>query len=430
MRNSIRLFPLVALTALTLAACDKNPVALRDPTVGDPFASALAAGGGSALPGVMDLGKLFPLNIIPGFPDLAVDCVGDSRFVAGVAFDRFHIYVAHGNFVNSCITRYDAATGAYMDQKVFRPDARGITWVPALQKLVVRTYGGTAGGQDVPAQQGRFFAIDYFAGTAVLLTNYDVQPCDIQGQPAVDPDGLGYWTNCGTSLEHHRMSDGALLSTIAGVTPFFPLTHPVIEGSGIVGLYSGAANQLAIYDTGTGASMGNVSTTSSNGCSGYGVGVKDLGGGKGALLGIDLDCTNARIETIGNQTAHGLLTTYPATPITSHIILCKDAASPAGSYGFAITASGIIGGDNVQVSATLSPGQCRIVFSRTAFSNITATLQITEVAPGGTVVQSITRTQLGTTTVFSGPSPTVTVSANSSHGGVVTYKNIVSVPIG
>jgi len=83
------------------------------------------------------------------------------------------------------------------------------------------------------------------------------------------------------------------------------------------------------------------------------------------------------------------------------------------------------------VSATLSPGQCRIVFARTAFSNITATLQITEVAAGGTIVHSITRTQFGTTTVFTGPNPTVTVSANSSHGGVVTYKNIVGqAPIG
>ena len=430
MRNSIRSFPLVAVAALALAACDQNPVALRNPTVGDPFAAALAANGGSALPGVAALGKLFPLNIIPGFPDLTVPCGSGGQIVMGVAFDLFHIYVAHGDFVNSCITRYDAATGAYMDQKIFRPDARGITWVPGLQKLVVRTFGGPQGGQDVPAQQGRFFAVDYFAGTAVLLTNYNVQPCDSQGQPAVDPDGLGYWTNCGTSLEHHRMSDGAVFFTISGVTPFFAGTHPVIEGSGIVGLYSGAANQLALYNTGTGAFMGNASTTSSNGCSGYGVGVKDLGGGKGALLGIDLDCVNTRIETIGMQTAHGLLTTYPATPITSHVILCKDASSPAGSYGFAITASGIISGDNVQVSATLSPGQCRIVFGRTAFSNITATLQITEVAPGGTVVQSITRTQLGVTTVFSGPSPTVTVSANSSHGGVVTYKNIASGPIG
>jgi hypothetical protein len=427
MRNSLRSFPLLAVAALALAACDKNPVALRNPTVDNPF-SSLAAGGGSALPGVADLGKLFPQNIIPGFPDLTTACTSGGQIVMGVAFDLFHIYVAHGDFVNSCITRYDAATGAYMDQKIFRPDARGITWVPGLGKLVVRTYGGPEGGQDVPAQQGRFFAVDYFAGTAVLLTNYNVQPGNPQGQPAVDADGLGYWSNNGTGLEHHRMSDGALLSTIAGVTPFFGVTNPVIEGSGIVGIYSGAANQLALYNTGTGASMGNVSTTSSNGCSGYGVGVKDLGGGKGALLGIDLDCTNTRIETIGNVTSHGLLTTYPATPITSHVILCKDASSPAGSYGFAITASGIISGDNVQVSATLSPGQCRIVFSRTAFSNVTATLQITEVAPGGTVVQSITRTQLGTTTVFAGPSPTVTVQSNSSHGGVVTYKNIAGGP--
>jgi len=425
MRNSIRNFPLLAVAALAFTACENNPAGLRNPTVsGDPFAAAFAAAGSSALPGVEALGKLFPLNIIPGFPDLATPCASGSQIPMGIAFDQFHIYVAHGSFVNSCITRYDAATGAYMDQKVFRPDARGLTWVPGLNKLVARTYGGTLGGQDNPAEQGRFFAIDYFAGTATLLTNYDVQPCDVQGQPAVDPDGQGYWTNCGTSLEHHRMSDGAVFFTISGTTPFFTGTHPVVEGSGIVGLYSGAPNQLALYNTTTGAFMGNASTTSSNGCIGYGVGLKDLGGGKGALLGIDLNCSTVRIETIGNQTSHGILTPYPASPITSHVILCKDAASPPGSYGYAITASGIIAGDNVQVSATLNPGQCRIVFARTAFSNVTATLQITEVAAGGTVVQSITRTQFGSTATFSGPSPTITVSANSSHGGVVTYLNV------
>jgi len=431
MRNSIRKFPLIAVAALALAACENNPVGLRNPTVGDPFAAALAAGGSSILPGIAELGKLIPLNFIPGFPDLTATCPSGGTTVTGIAFDAFNIYVAHGGFVNSCIARYNEATGAFIDSKIFRPDTRGLTWVPGLNKLVARTFSGALGNQDNPAEYGRFFSIDYNAGTAVLMTNYDVQTCDAQGQPAVDPDGLGYWINCGTSLEHHRMSDGALLSTIAGVTPFFPATHPVIEGNGIVGLYSGAPNQIAVYDTGTGTFIGNASTTSSNGCDGYGVGVKDLGGGKGALLGIDLDCSNVRIETIGNQTSHGILTTYPASPITSHVILCKDASSPAGSYGYAITASGVLAGDNVQVSATLSPGQCRIVFARTAFSNITATLQITEVAAGGTIVHSITRTQFGTTTVFTGPNPTVTVSANSSHGGVVTYKNIVGqAPIG
>ncbi|MEP6905726.1 MAG: hypothetical protein ABI875_06550, partial [Gemmatimonadales bacterium] len=81
-------------------------------------------------------------------------------------------------------------------------------------------------------------------------------------------------------------------------------------------------------------------------------------------------------------------------------------------------------------AATLSPGQCRIVFSRTAFSLAMVTLQITEVAAGGTVVHTITRTQFGTTTVFSGPSPTITIQANSSHAGVVTYKNIAGAPPG
>ena len=428
MRNSIRLFPLVALTTLALAACDNNnPVGLRNPTTpGDPFAAALAAAQSSIPQGLTDLGKLIPHALIPGFPDLTATCPSGGSTVTGIAFDAFSIFVAHGGFVNSCIARYNQATGAFMDSKIFRPDTRGLTWVPGLGRLVARTFSGALGNQDNPAEYGRFFSIDYNAGTAVLLTNYDVQPCNTQGQPQVDGNGLGYWINCGATLEHHRMSDGGLLSTISGVTPFFPANAPVLKANGVVAVYSGAANQLAVYAT-SGGFQGNVSSTSSNGCGGYGVGVKDIS--NGAFIGIDLDCTNVRIETIGGS-FHGPLTTYPGTPITSHIILCKDASSPAGSYGYAITASGVIGGDDVQNAATLSPGQCRIVFSRRAFSNITAVLQITEVAAGGTVVHTITRTQFGATAVFSGPSPTITVSANSSHGGVVTYKNIVSVPIG
>jgi len=129
--------------------------------------------------------------------------------------------------------------------------------------------------------------------------------------------------------------------------------------------------------------------------------------------------------------SHGPLTAYPGQLFTGHIVLCKDATSPPRrgdpSYNFTIVSSGTIAGDVVQTAAAIAPDQCRIAFSRTAFSNVTMTLTITEsVGPFGFIVHSIARTQFGTTTVFAGPNPTVTVQANSSHGGVVIYKNILS----
>ena len=132
---------------------------------------------------------------------------------------------------------------------------------------------------------------------------------------------------------------------------------------------------------------------------------------------------------------HGPLTTYPGQAIGGHVILCKDASSPPrrgdSPYNFTIISSGTIAGDVAQTDAQLLPGQCRIVFSRTAFSNVTVTLTITEfVGPFGFIVHSITRTQFGNTAVFAGPSPTISVQANSSHGGVVTFTNAPAIPPG
>lgn len=412
---SIRSFAPLMLATLALAACDKNPAGLRnDPGTANPT-NAFAAAAGTIPQAVIDAGKLHAHVLIPGFPDLTTQCTSGPDVVTGIAFDGTNIYVGHGNSQNACITRYNAATGAYIDQKFFTPDVRGLTYVSGLGKLVARTYGGWG---------GQFYSIDYAAGTATLLTSYNVQACNDQGQPSPDQDGLGYWSNCGFSLEHHRMSDGLTL-TSAAATPFFPATNPVSAASGGVGLFSGAANQYAVYDPATSLFIANVSTVSSNGCTGYGFGVQ----ADGSRIGVNLDCSNVRIETFAPAT-HGPLTFYPGSPVTGHIILCKDASSPAGTYGYSIVTTGTIAGDVAQTNAVLNPGQCRIVFSRTAFSNVTVTQTITEVPAAGTVVHSITRTQFGTTTVFAGPNPTVTVQANSSHGGVVTYKNIVGSPPG
>lgn len=124
---------------------------------------------------------------------------------------------------------------------------------------------------------------------------------------------------------------------------------------------------------------------------------------------------------------HGPLTAYPGQLFGGHIILCKNASSPAGTYTYTIGSSGTVAGDVVQTSASLNPGQCRIVFSRIVASNATVTLTVTETAGAGFIVHNITRQQLGgAPQLFAGPSPTITVQANSAHGAVLTYTNIAA----
>lgn len=124
---------------------------------------------------------------------------------------------------------------------------------------------------------------------------------------------------------------------------------------------------------------------------------------------------------------HGPLTTYPGQLFGGHIILCKNASSPAGTYTYTIASSGTIAGDVVQTSASLTPGQCRIIFSRIAASLVTVTLTVTETAGAGFIVHNITRQQLGgAPQTVAGPSPTITVQANSAHGAVLTYTNIAA----
>ena len=415
--------PLV-LVALALVACENNPAGLRNPVV-DPT-TALAVSGSSIPQAVTDAGKLVPHTLGGGYPDLTRACTaGGGTTVTGIAFDGTYIYVGHGGYVNSCITRYNEYTGAYIDQKNFRPDVRGLHWVQGLGKLVARTFGGSAGNQDNPAEIGRFFTIDYAAGTATLLTGYDVQTCNPQGQPGVDREGTGYWTNCGSALEHRRMSDGVVIAT-AAASPFFTETNPVWASVVGVAFQSGAANQYALYDRATDVFAGTGSTVNSNGCSGYGVGGLDKP--EGTLVGTNLDCTVVRIEDADPEASHGPMTPYPGTPSFGHIKLCKDASSPPGIYYFDIGSSGTIAGDVVQDGASLAPGQCRIIFSRTAASNVVVFLTVTELASPGTIVDTITRTNFGGSTVFAGPNPTITAQTNSGGGAVLTYKNKLAPP--
>lgn len=125
--------------------------------------------------------------------------------------------------------------------------------------------------------------------------------------------------------------------------------------------------------------------------------------------------------------SHGPLVPYPGKIFSGHTELCKAGTSPPGTYTFVISASGTVAGDVAQTSASLTPGQCRIIFSRTAASNATVTLTVTENAGAGFVVHEIIRQQLGgAPQTIPGPSPTTTVQVNSSHGSVLTYTNIAA----
>lgn len=124
---------------------------------------------------------------------------------------------------------------------------------------------------------------------------------------------------------------------------------------------------------------------------------------------------------------HGPLTTYPSPLFTGHVMLCKNASSLAGTYTYTIASSGTVAGDVVQTDASLTPGQCRIIFSRLAFSLATVSLTITETPGAGFVVHNIVREQTGNPpATFAGPSGVITATVNSTHGAVVTYTNIAA----
>jgi hypothetical protein len=127
----------------------------------------------------------------------------------------------------------------------------------------------------------------------------------------------------------------------------------------------------------------------------------------------------------GGGGSHGPLTTYPGQAYPGHVVLCKNVNSPPDHYNYTISAtSGTVAGDVVQPTATLNPGQCRVIFMRANPSATLVHLSITETVAAGYVVGSITRQELGgAPQVIPGPSANVIVRANSTFGAVVTYNN-------
>lgn len=122
---------------------------------------------------------------------------------------------------------------------------------------------------------------------------------------------------------------------------------------------------------------------------------------------------------------------YPGTKVTGEVSVCKDASSPAGSYSFTVSASNAQPGDMIAPSATVSPGQCAIVYNRqvrVGHSNF-ASVTVTEIIPSGATYRLAS---VFTDEDFVGPrtqaGPSVTINfVNTYHGG---YANFMNVPHG
>ena len=115
----------------------------------------------------------------------------------------------------------------------------------------------------------------------------------------------------------------------------------------------------------------------------------------------------------------------PATQIPDQVKLCKDLASPDATYTFNISTSNHQLGDQTAASATLSPGQCTIIFNRTGHTTIGSfvLVTITEAVPVGATyrVKNVAVSDKdGVRTLLS---PSVTLKVNSYHGAVADYVN-------
>jgi hypothetical protein len=116
---------------------------------------------------------------------------------------------------------------------------------------------------------------------------------------------------------------------------------------------------------------------------------------------------------------------YPASAaVPGQVILCKDASSPLGSYSFSISATARQPGDQVASSATLSPGQCAIVYNQPTSVSLAVTyVTITEDIPADAAYRvnhvSVTDKEGGRDL----PGPSITLQVNGWHGGLANYYN-------
>lgn len=122
------------------------------------------------------------------------------------------------------------------------------------------------------------------------------------------------------------------------------------------------------------------------------------------------------------------VTSVPAQ-VPDQAVVCKDASSPGGPYTFSISATSRVGGDNLTTSATLSPGECATVYTRTTSSATFTNVMITEQIPQGASYQvnHVAVNDIDGPRNITG-TPSVTVKVNQYHGATANYFNEATQP--
>jgi len=284
--------------------------------------------------GCAPLSSNFPVTVqaIPPTPanDLAASC---GHVITGIAFDGVNYYVGEGHDAGTqCVTRY-TASGTAVDFKQFPVDIRGLTYVPALGKLVSRTYNGP------------LYTIDYAAGTTAQLTSFNPTPAawGYQVQPAADPDGLTFWIVDPTTsrAEQHRLSDNVLVASFA-VTGGSTLAPAVGVSNHFVYVPNGLT--LNRYDKGTGMlESSRQLTASSYGCYGGLYLFARASYGFGASAGddkvmYDADCGHARVEAMGSNYTH--LSFASVSAGAGHVCALQGSGEP---YCWGLNGDGQVG---------------------------------------------------------------------------------------
>jgi len=114
--------------------------------------------------------------------------------IAGIAYDGVEYWVAEAHDgLLQCLSSWDPYTGRLDATTQHFLDHRGLHWVPALNRLTSRTWGGP------------IYAVTLGGSPAQLASNpTQSRPGDEQSQPAVDPDGTSYWIRNGAVAERRR----------------------------------------------------------------------------------------------------------------------------------------------------------------------------------------------------------------------------------
>ena len=118
---------------------------------------------------------------------------------------------------------------------------------------------------------------------------------------------------------------------------------------------------------------------------------------------------------------------YPGTKVAGEVSVCKDASSPLGHYHFTVSATNAQATDMVADTVTLSPGQCAVVYNRVhrvRSGGLSTQVTITEVIPPNATffLHHVIRDDDAQGSLNQ-PGPSVTLRANSNHGGFATFYN-------